>query len=136
MFRSACSVCASTSGATVPVRGSRPECVGVRTDAVPHRDDRATWRRRRHPCPRRRTGVLDRADARDGRIGTCGADGLTRLWDQSGKKLQEFPSQGDWVYRVAFTPDAAELAAGTFTGAVAMFETATGKLVATLRTSR
>ena len=47
-----------------------------------------------------------------------------------------FPSQGDWVYRVAFTPDAAELAAGTFTGTVALFETATGKLVATLSTSR
>jgi WD40 repeat protein len=74
--------------------------------------------------------------AHNGRIGTCGADGLTRLWDEAGKKLQEFPSQGDWVYRVAFTPDAAELVAGTFTGKLAHFETATGKLLGILSTSQ
>jgi WD40 repeat protein len=73
--------------------------------------------------------------AANGQIGTCGADGLTRLWDQEGKKLREFESQGDWVYSLAFTPDTAQIVAGTFSGTLALFETATGKLLGKLSTA-
>jgi hypothetical protein len=74
--------------------------------------------------------------ASDGRIASCGADGFTRLWDQSnGQKLREFSDQGDWIYRVAFTPDSKELIAGAFTGVLAMYEADTGKLLGRLSTA-
>lgn len=73
--------------------------------------------------------------APDGRLATCGADGFSRLWDQNGQKLREFSDQGDWIYRVAFTPDAKELIAGAFTGVLAMYEAETGKILGRLSTA-
>lgn len=72
--------------------------------------------------------------APDGRLATCGADGLARIWDQAGKNLRDLPNQGDWLYQAVFTPDAKSLITGGFNGAVALFEAESGKLLGTLST--
>ncbi|MFQ5412105.1 MAG: WD40 repeat domain-containing protein, partial [Phycisphaerae bacterium] len=79
--------------------------------------------------------VLDIAFAADGRIATCGADGFARLWQQDGKKLRDYPKQADWLYSIAFTPDATRLLAGCWSGDVLIFETGTGKILGRLSTA-
>ena len=80
------------------------------------------------------TASLDVAYASDGRLATCGSDGLAKMWDPNGAELRAFPSMGDWVYRVAFTPDAQQIIAGSWTGALSIFEAETGTILATLTT--
>lgn len=78
---------------------------------------------------------LDVAYASDGRLATCGSDGVAKMWDSNGTELRTFPSMGDWVYRVAFTPDARQIVAGAWTGALSIFEAETGAVLGTLTTS-
>ncbi|MEP0844333.1 MAG: hypothetical protein HRF43_16665 [Phycisphaerae bacterium] len=70
----------------------------------------------------------------DGRLVTSGADGQVRIWNQDGKNLRDLPRQDDWVYRATFSADAKAVVAGTYRGAVAFFETDSGKPIATLST--
>lgn len=78
---------------------------------------------------------LDVTYASDGRLATCGSDGVAKMWDPNGTELRTFPSMGDWVYQVAFTPDAQQIVAGSWTGALAIFEAETGTVLGTLTTS-
>ncbi len=78
---------------------------------------------------------LDVAYAADGRLVTCGSDGVAKIWDPNGTELRTYPNMGDWIYRVAFTPDAQQIVAGSWTGALSIFQTETGAILANLTTS-
>ena len=71
----------------------------------------------------------------DGRLVTSGADGQIRIWDANGKNLRDLPHQDDWAYRAVFSPDAKSVIAGTFSGAIAFFDAATGKALGAASTS-
>jgi cytochrome c/WD40 domain-containing protein len=68
--------------------------------------------------------------ARDGRLVTCGRDGLARLWDVSGKKLRDFPRMKDVPLEVAIAHDGDRVIAGDFSGQTEVWNTSDGKSVA------
>lgn len=78
---------------------------------------------------------LDVTCVSDGRLATCGSDGVAKMWDANGTELRTFPSMGDWVYRVAFTPDVQQIIAGSWSGALSIPEPKTGTALGTLTTS-
>jgi mono/diheme cytochrome c family protein len=65
----------------------------------------------------------------DGRLVSCGRDGLVRLWDVSGKKLMEFPRMPDLPLEVALTHDGNRVIAGDFSGQTVVWNTSDGKSV-------
>src|SRR5262249_27984223 len=68
--------------------------------------------------------VLGLATAPDQRLATSGSDGLVKLWRPDGGLIHGFENQGDWVYRVAFTPDGRHLISGAWSGAIMIFDIA------------
>lgn len=70
--------------------------------------------------------------AQDGRLVSCGRDGLVRLWDLSGKKLLDFPRMKDQPLEVAITHDGKRVIAGDFAGQTEVWSTSDGKRVAQL----
>jgi hypothetical protein len=75
-------------------------------------------------------GVASIDFARDGRLVSCGRDGLVRLWDISGKKLRDFPRMKDLPLEVALTHDAGRVIAGDFSGQTRVWSTSDGNSVA------
>jgi len=67
--------------------------------------------------------------ARDGRIVSCGRDGLVRLWDLSGKKLRDFPRMKDLPLEVAISHDGSRVIGGDFSGQTSVWSTSDGKVV-------
>lgn len=80
-------------------------------------------------------GCLSVEFSADNQLVTSGADGRVRLWDANGKHIRDLPRQSDWTYRAVFSPDAKSVIAGTFDGAVAFFDTASGKALGAASTS-
>ena len=70
--------------------------------------------------------------ATDGRLVSCGRDGLVRLWDLSGKKIREFPPMKDLPLEVAITHDGNRVIAGDFSGQTELWNTSDGKSAAQL----
>lgn len=65
-----------------------------------------------------------------GRLVSTAADKLIKIWDAS--KLEEIhtsEAQPDWVMALAFSPDGKRLAAGRYDGSLALFDSATGKVL-------
>lgn len=77
-------------------------------------------------------GSLDVSFAADGRLATSGADRRVRVWQQDGKRLANIENLSDWVYRVAFAAKGAQVVAGTWDGALGIWEAASGKSLGTL----
>jgi WD40 repeat protein len=67
---------------------------------------------------------------KDGRLVSCGRDGLVRLWDVAGKKLLDLPPMKDMPLEVAATHDGGRVIAGDFSGQTAVWSTSDGKSVA------
>ena len=78
---------------------------------------------------------LDVAYGSGGGWGPCGAEDGAKMGGRTGTELGTVPGMGDWVYRVAFTPDARQIVAGAWTGALSIFEAETGAVLGTLTTS-
>lgn len=57
----------------------------------------------------------------DGRIASCGSDGLIVVHDAAGKLLGKSPAAGEWLYAVAFGTDGNDLFAGDWQGRVHHF---------------
>jgi WD40 repeat protein len=73
--------------------------------------------------------------ARDGRLVSCGRDRLASVWDQNGTRLRAFEAFPDVALRVAFSPDAARVIGGDWSGQVRVWTTADGKVAGTLSTN-
>ncbi len=67
--------------------------------------------------------------AQDGRLASCGRDGLVRLWDVAGKKLRDFPRMPDLPLEVALSHDGNRVIGGDFSGQTAVWNTSDGKSV-------
>jgi WD40 repeat protein len=70
--------------------------------------------------------------AKDGKLVSVGRDKLTKVWDANGALVREFAPFGDIATEVAFTHDAARVAAGDWLGEVRLSVVADGKQVANL----
>lgn len=85
-------------------------------------------------CTSRRGSVAVRMTD-DGKIITCtNHDGTVRLWDgTSGKKLNVFKGDSEWVNDVRFSLDSKKIAFGTMEGDVKLWDRSTGKVIKTLK---
>jgi WD40 repeat protein len=70
--------------------------------------------------------------AKDGKLVSVGRDKLTKVWDANGALVREFAPFGDIATEVAFTHDAARVAAGDWLGEVRLSVVADGKQIANL----
>jgi mono/diheme cytochrome c family protein len=68
-------------------------------------------------------------------IVTSGNDGLTKRWGMDGKEKNKFESLGDWAYQTVFGKGGDVVASGNWGGAVAVWNAADAKRVATLTTN-
>ena len=61
-------------------------------------------------------------------------DGTVRLWDgKTGKRINVFRGDSEWVNDVQFSPDGKLIASGTVDGTVKLWERATGKEIHSLK---
>ena len=72
---------------------------------------------------------FDVSFAPDGRLATCGADGLAKVWKSDGGQVAACEKQTDWVYRVAFAQGGARVVAGGWIGDVCAFDATSGRRV-------
>jgi hypothetical protein len=77
-------------------------------------------------------GVASVEFSKDGKLVSAGRDRTTKIWDGNGAAIRELPALGDIATEVAFTHDAARVAAGDWLGEVRLSEVADGKQVAQL----
>ena len=77
-------------------------------------------------------GTADIEFCRDGKLVSCGRDRATRLWDQNGKALRTFPAFSDLALRVSFCDETAQVIAGDWTGKIAVWNSADGKVAGEL----
>jgi WD40 repeat protein len=70
--------------------------------------------------------------SKDGsRLFSAGAEGIVRVIDgDSDRILQSWKAHEGWVYSLALSPDGATLASGDWSGQVKLWESASGKPVA------
>jgi WD40 repeat protein len=74
--------------------------------------------------------IAQHADPKAPLLATCGADGTVRLWNpNTGQNLKVLTGHTDWVYAVAISPDAKQVAAGGYSGEVRIWNVADGKEV-------
>jgi chromosome segregation ATPase len=67
------------------------------------------------------------AYSHDGKLVTCGRDGLVSTWTADGSKLKSCEGSGEPVLRCAFNQDGAEIVAADFSGRVTVWETKSGR---------
>jgi WD40 repeat protein len=60
------------------------------------------------------------------------SDGIVRAFDVNGRLLASLTGHGDWVYTAALSADETRLASGSGDGTIKLWNTADGKLLATL----
>lgn len=79
-------------------------------------------------------GVLSVDYAGNGELVTTGADRLTKRWDGNGKEVAKYEPLPDWGYQARFSADDTLVLAGTWTGEVFVWNTASGERAAALTT--
>ncbi len=72
---------------------------------------------------------------RDGRLATCGRDGLCKTWDASGRQIRQFGPLPDLPLVVAVSQDNARVAVGDFAGDFVLWNAEDGKELAKLPTN-
>lgn len=72
-------------------------------------------------------GVTSIHFTRDGRLVSCGRDGVARLWDQNGAAKTAYSGFADLPLCVAYCDETNRLIAGDWTGAFRVFDAASGK---------
>ena len=77
-------------------------------------------------------GVTSIDFTRDGRLVSCGRDGVARLWDQKWAAKTGFSGFADLPLCVAYCNETNRLVAGDWTGAFRVFDGTNGKLLGTL----
>jgi len=78
-------------------------------------------------------GVESIAYTHDGRLVSCGRDHITKIWDGNGGQQRALDAFADIALRTTFTHDGKRVIAGDWTGAIHVWDAATGKQVGSLR---
>src|SRR5262249_14849207 len=65
----------------------------------------------------------------DGRIASCGRDKVARLWDGNGASQRTFEAQPDIALRVAFHHDSSRVITADWSGQIATYNAADGKVL-------
>ena len=81
------------------------------------------------------SGVLSVDVSPAGHIVTTGVDGNVKRWDLAGKELNNYGNLGDWGYAATFVNDGTRVVAGSWTGAIEVWDTESKELVAGLSTA-
>lgn len=77
-------------------------------------------------------GVQSIRYAKDGRLATCGRDKTAKLWKADAAAISTLAPQSDVALRLAFSHDDQRLFVGDWSGEVAVYQAADGKLLGKL----
>ena len=77
-------------------------------------------------------GTLDAAWSADANLITGGRDKKVKLWKSDGSALKEFPETADVITKVVFSHDGKRVFAGSFSGAVTVWDVESGQIAGEL----